>query len=127
MQEILDQIADIDLVLNLKCKEESVVKTTFENGTYSPPQELHSMTTSGLNLSLEAQTGHFQSSGSTELDAIWKEKKLRMYTEQVPPISHVAILGAVETRKNLHLLLVMNIYDKSMFSYYNFVLMFLTI
>ncbi|KAL8471130.1 hypothetical protein ACS0TY_028097 [Phlomoides rotata] len=78
--EILDQIADIDLVLNLKCKDESVVQKTLEDGIYSPSQELHSMATSGLNLSLQQQAGRFQSSRA-ESDTIWKEK-LHMYTEQ---------------------------------------------
>lgn len=85
-QEILDQIADIDLVLNLKCNDESVVKKTLEDGIYSPSQELHSMATSGLNRNLQPQTGHFQSSRA-ESDTIWKEK-LHMHIEQVPPCSH---------------------------------------
>lgn len=70
-------------MLNLKCTEESVVKKTLDSGIYSPSEELHSMATSGFNLSLQPQTGHFQSSRA-DSDTIWKEK-LRLYTEQVPP------------------------------------------
>ncbi|KAI3473855.1 hypothetical protein Pfo_028036 [Paulownia fortunei] len=82
--EILDQIADIDLVLNLKCTEESVVKKTLGGGIYSPSREFHSMATSGLNLSRQPQDGHCQSS-SVDSDTIWREK-LRMYAEQMKPL-----------------------------------------
>ncbi|KAK4392885.1 putative adenylate kinase, mitochondrial [Sesamum angolense] len=82
--EILDQIADIDLVLNLKCTEESMMKKTSGNGIYSPSREFHSMATSGLNLGLQPQSGHFQSSNA-DTDTIWQEK-LRMYSEQRKPI-----------------------------------------
>ncbi|KAG6382601.1 hypothetical protein SASPL_157317 [Salvia splendens] len=63
--EILDQIADIDMVLNLKCKEGFVVKkTSLDNGIYSPSQELNPMANS---------------------DCILKEK-LAMYAEQMKPV-----------------------------------------
>ncbi|KAL2240628.1 probable adenylate kinase 7, mitochondrial [Sesamum indicum] len=82
--EILDQIADIDLVLNLKCAEESMMKKTSGNGIYSPSREFHSVATSGFNLSLQPQSGPFQSSNA-DTDTTWKEK-LRMYAEQRKPI-----------------------------------------
>ncbi|KAK6117487.1 hypothetical protein DH2020_048765 [Rehmannia glutinosa] len=81
--EILDQIADIDMVLNLKCTEESVVKKTLGGEIYST-RDFHSMPTSGFSLSIKPQTGHFQSS-SADSDTIWKEK-LRMYAEQRKPL-----------------------------------------
>ncbi|PIN03856.1 adenylate kinase [Handroanthus impetiginosus] len=83
--EILDQIADIDLVLNLKHTEESVMKKkTSGKGIYSTPREFHPMATSGFNLSLQPQAGHIQSSVA-DSDAILK-KKLSMYAEQMKPL-----------------------------------------
>ncbi|KAL3829499.1 hypothetical protein ACJIZ3_018301 [Penstemon smallii] len=82
--EILDQVADIDLVLNLKCNEESVVKKTLRNGIYSPSREFHSMAASGFNLHLQQPVGHLQSS-CAESDTAWKEK-LRMDAEQKKPL-----------------------------------------
>ncbi|EYU44871.1 hypothetical protein ABFS82_08G000800 [Erythranthe guttata] len=82
--EILDQIADIDLVLNLKCAEESVVKKTLGGGMYSPSREFHSVATSGLNISIQKQSGPFQST-NVDSDTIWKEK-LRMYADQMKPL-----------------------------------------
>ncbi|XP_057766954.1 probable adenylate kinase 7, mitochondrial [Salvia miltiorrhiza] len=65
--EILDEIADIDLVLNLKCKDGIVVKkTNLESGIYSPCQELNPM-----------------ASLSAKSDAMLKEKLGSMYTEQM--------------------------------------------
>ncbi|KAL1564298.1 adenylate kinase [Salvia divinorum] len=70
--EILDQITDIDMVLNLKCKDGfAVKKTSLDNGIYSPSQELNPMAT----LSLE----HANS------DCILKEK-LAMYADQMNPV-----------------------------------------
>ncbi|KAG8384954.1 hypothetical protein BUALT_Bualt04G0171800 [Buddleja alternifolia] len=81
--EILDQIADIDMVLNLKCNEESLVKKTLGKGIYSP-REFHSMASSTFNLGLQPQTGHLQSS-SADSDTILTEK-LCMHAEQMKPL-----------------------------------------
>ncbi|GFP84919.1 probable adenylate kinase 7 mitochondrial [Phtheirospermum japonicum] len=74
--EILDQVTDIDLVLNLKCTEESVVKKTLGGRIYSPSRKFHSMAASGLN-----NLNPFQSP-SADSDPIWKEK-LHMFAEQL--------------------------------------------
>lgn len=91
LQEILDQIADIDLVLNLKCAEESVMKKTLGSGIYSPPpaREFHSLTTSGFNLSLQQKAGVPFPSSKADSETIWKEK-LHMYAEQVSSINIVS-------------------------------------
>lgn len=81
LQEILDQIADIDLVLNLRCTEECVVnKKTLGGSIYSPCLDLHSMATSGINLSLETQAGH----PCAHSDTLWKKEKSSLFAEQVP-------------------------------------------
>ncbi|KAL6520155.1 hypothetical protein OROMI_032335 [Orobanche minor] len=81
--EILDQIADIDLVLNLRCTEECVVnKKTLGGSIYSPRLDLHSMTTSGINLSLETQAGH----PCAHSDTLWKKEKSSLFAEQRKPL-----------------------------------------
>ncbi|GER33279.1 adenylate kinase family-like protein [Striga asiatica] len=72
--EILDQIAHIDLVVNLKCTEECVVKKTLGGGIYSSP----------LNLNLQPNAGPCQSS-SVDSDPNWKEK-LHMFSEKRKPL-----------------------------------------
>ncbi|KAL3629103.1 hypothetical protein CASFOL_026325 [Castilleja foliolosa] len=62
--EILDQVTDIDLVLNLKCTEEPVVKKPLGSRIFSPSPEFNSM---------------------ADADPIWKEK-LRMFAEQRKPL-----------------------------------------
>lgn len=64
--ETLDQIAEIDLVLNLKCKDESATKES------SASREFHSIATSRFTLTSESQTDHLQS----------LSEKLVMYAEQ---------------------------------------------
>lgn len=51
--EILDQIAEIDLVLNLKFAEESLSKNMSGNGIYSSAREFRSVATSGFNVTAE--------------------------------------------------------------------------
>ncbi|XP_073294103.1 probable adenylate kinase 7, mitochondrial [Primulina huaijiensis] len=82
--EILDQVADIDLVLNLKCSDEFLVKKPVGNGIYSPAPEFHRMSNSGFNLSFHPEAGRLQPSISKS-DAVWKEK-LRMHTELRKPV-----------------------------------------
>lgn len=80
-QEILDQIADIDLVVNLKCTEDCLPRSDLCNGIYSPSREFFRMGRSRFNLSLQSQNGHLKSS-CLNMDNIWKEK-LSAYAEQV--------------------------------------------
>lgn len=74
-QEILDQIAEVDLVLNLKTK-----KTGPASGFYSPSREFFRMGRSRFNLTLQSQNGPLKS--ACGIDNFWKEK-LRLYEEQV--------------------------------------------
>ncbi|KAL2505345.1 putative adenylate kinase 7 [Abeliophyllum distichum] len=78
--EILDQIANLDLVLNLKCTEECLVK----NGIYTPRQEYHCMAGSGFDLSFQPLNVPLKSS-SADSDTVWKEK-FRVYAEQRKPL-----------------------------------------
>ncbi|XP_022841717.1 probable adenylate kinase 7, mitochondrial [Olea europaea var. sylvestris] len=73
--EILDRITDIDLVLNLKCTEDLVMKNQG-NGIYSPSQDFHCMAGSRFNLSLQP---------SADKVSAWKEKLLA-YAEQRMPV-----------------------------------------
>lgn len=82
--EILDQMAEIDLVLNLKCAEGSLSKSPSGNGIYAPSREIHSVATSGFSISVQPQSGHFQSP-RVDSDASWTEK-LRVYAEQSKPV-----------------------------------------
>ncbi|XP_073120696.1 probable adenylate kinase 7, mitochondrial isoform X2 [Henckelia pumila] len=84
VQAILDQITDIDLVLNLKCSDEFLLKKPVGNGIYSPAPEFHRMSNSGFNLNFHPEAGRLQPSISNS-DAIWKEK-LRMHTELRKPV-----------------------------------------
>ncbi|KAL3526303.1 hypothetical protein ACH5RR_010959 [Cinchona calisaya] len=82
--EILDQIADVDLVVNLKSTEDCLVKSDLCNGIYSPSREFFRMGRSRFNLSLQSQDGHLKSS-CFNMDTVWKEK-LRAYAEQSKPV-----------------------------------------
>ncbi|KAI8002303.1 hypothetical protein LOK49_LG08G00791 [Camellia lanceoleosa] len=66
-QEILDRIADIDLVVNFKCSEECLLKHV-RNGIYSTGQEFLSMGSSGA-----------------DVQGAWKEK-LCIHAEQSKPL-----------------------------------------
>ncbi|KAL3624323.1 hypothetical protein CASFOL_033139 [Castilleja foliolosa] len=77
--EILDKVTDIDLVLNLKCTDESVMKKTLGGRIYSPSRGLHSIASSGVN-----NLSPFQSS-SADSDPVWKEK-LHMFAVQRKPL-----------------------------------------
>ncbi|CAL5371660.1 unnamed protein product [Camellia sinensis] len=65
--EILDRIADIDLVVNFKCSEECLLKHV-RNGIYSTGQEFLSMGSSGA-----------------DVQGAWKEK-LCIHAEQSKPL-----------------------------------------
>lgn len=71
MQEILDQIADIDLVVNFKCTEDCLLNQHMRTGIYSPGKEFLSMSKSG-----------YPSSSSSDAEGAWKDK-LSMRAEQV--------------------------------------------
>lgn len=64
LQEILDQIADIDLVVNFKCTEECLVKNHLESRNCSHGRD------------------NAQKSSFADAENVWKEK-LRIYAEQV--------------------------------------------
>ncbi|KAA8548220.1 hypothetical protein F0562_004519 [Nyssa sinensis] len=81
--EILDQIADIDLVVNFKCTECLMTKQ-LGSAVYSPCQEFLSMDKSRLNLNLHSHYDQMKSSRA-EKEGGWKEK-LRMYAEQSKPL-----------------------------------------
>lgn len=79
LQETLDKTVDIDLVLNLKCAESGMSKKDKSTGLYSPLEFLRR--TSGINMSLQSEGGHFRPS-STMTDV--SRKKLHVHAEQVP-------------------------------------------
>ncbi|KAL6994460.1 adenylate kinase [Sarracenia purpurea var. burkii] len=81
--EILDEIADIDLVVNFKCSEECSLKQHMRNGIYSPGQELLGVRKSGLNQNLQSQDNPKSSTG--DIEASWKEQR-RIYAEQSTPL-----------------------------------------
>ncbi|GAA0145371.1 nucleotide kinase [Lithospermum erythrorhizon] len=78
--EILDQMADIDLVVNLKCTEESLFKNYLGNGLPFISQEFYGMAKSSFNLDLDGMKP-----SSVDLQAIWK-KKSHTYMEQIKPL-----------------------------------------
>ncbi|CAI9111554.1 OLC1v1011805C1 [Oldenlandia corymbosa var. corymbosa] len=82
--EILDQIADIDLVVNLKSTDDCFVNNDLCNGIYSPSREFFRMGRSRFNLSLRLQDGSLKSS-CFDVENVWKEK-LRIYAEQSKPV-----------------------------------------
>ncbi|KAL3526167.1 hypothetical protein ACH5RR_014539 [Cinchona calisaya] len=82
--EILDQIADVDLVVNLKSTEDSLVKSDFRNGIYSPSREFFRMGRSRFNLTLQSQDGHLRPP-CFSTDNVWKDK-LHEYAEQSKPV-----------------------------------------
>jgi hypothetical protein len=62
LQEILDQIADIDLVVNFKCTEDHLVKNNLGPGNFSPCREYLSMSNAGCNLNLMFQNKQLKTS-----------------------------------------------------------------
>ncbi|KAF7130483.1 hypothetical protein RHSIM_Rhsim10G0008200 [Rhododendron simsii] len=69
--EILDQIADIDLVVNFKCMEDCLLNQHMRTGIYSPGKEFLSMSKSGYP--------------SSDAEGAWKDK-LSMRAEQSKPL-----------------------------------------
>ena len=85
-QEILDQIADIDLVVNFKCTEDSLLKKNLRAGNFSHRCDHLSMSNfPGCNLNLQSQDEQLDSS-SADSGATWKEK-FHLYSEEVSPFS----------------------------------------
>ncbi|KAK3033459.1 hypothetical protein RJ639_033063 [Escallonia herrerae] len=80
--EILDQIADVDLVLNFKCTEDCLMKRHLGNHACSSCQDFLSTDSSGLNLNPQWQGEPLKPSGA---DAVWKEK-LKIFAEQSKPL-----------------------------------------
>ena len=84
-QEILDQIADIDLVVNFKCTEDSLLKKNLRAGNFSHRHDHLSMSNyPGCNLNLQSQDKQLDSS-SADSGATWKEK-FHLYSEEVSPL-----------------------------------------
>ena len=81
LQEILDQIADIDLVVNFKRTEEHSEKKNLGTGNFSPCQEYLGNSNAGCNLNLYPQNGQ-QVSTTSDSEGLWKEK-FNIYAEQV--------------------------------------------
>ncbi|CAI9763142.1 unnamed protein product [Fraxinus pennsylvanica] len=81
--EILDQIADIDLVLNLKCTDDCLVKKSPGNGIYTP-REYHCMACSGFDPSFQPQNDPLKSSNA-DTDTAWKER-FGVHAEQRKPL-----------------------------------------
>ncbi|XP_059669991.1 probable adenylate kinase 7, mitochondrial [Cornus florida] len=82
--EILDQIADIDLVVNFKCTEPCLMKKHLDGGIYSPCQEFLSTGNYGLKLNLQSKDDQINSS-SAAAEHAWKEQ-LRKYAEKSKPL-----------------------------------------
>ncbi|XP_062105488.1 probable adenylate kinase 7, mitochondrial [Humulus lupulus] len=81
--EILDQIADIDLVVNFKSTGEHLEKKNLGTGNFTPCQEyMGKRNATGYNLNLYSQNGQ-QVSTTTDSDSevLWKEK-FSNYAEQ---------------------------------------------
>ncbi|KAK7854214.1 putative adenylate kinase 7 [Quercus suber] len=84
-QEILDQIADIDLVVNFKCTEDSLLKKNLRAGNFSHHRDHLSMSNyPGCNLNLQSQDKQLDSS-SADSGATWKEK-FHLYSEESKPL-----------------------------------------
>lgn len=82
--EILDQIADIDLVVNFKCTGDCLVRNHPQDGSSSHHQEFHRMSNPGSYLNLPHQDDQLNSTTADTILA-WKEK-LRIYAEQSKPL-----------------------------------------
>ncbi|XP_059450917.1 probable adenylate kinase 7, mitochondrial isoform X1 [Corylus avellana] len=82
--EILDQIADIDLVVNFKCTEDHLLKNNLGAGNFSPCREYLSMSNAGCNLNLMFQNKELNTSPA-DIGGPWKEK-FHIYSEQSKPL-----------------------------------------
>eukprot|EP00262_Sarcandra_glabra_P008467 TRINITY_DN22001_c0_g1_i1.p1 TRINITY_DN22001_c0_g1~~TRINITY_DN22001_c0_g1_i1.p1 ORF type:complete len:309 (-),score=42.94 TRINITY_DN22001_c0_g1_i1:223-1095(-) len=85
--EILDQIADIDLVVNFKCMKECLVKKHLGSGTCSHCGKSFNTSNSeytSLDPSLTAHSHHALLRSST--DGTAQKEKLRIYAEQSKPL-----------------------------------------
>lgn len=86
-QEILDQIANIDLVVNLQCRDDCLVKKHFGADICSHCGKTFDSSNSestSLNLCLATRTRHAQLKSSAAVDM--KDscmEKFRVYSEQV--------------------------------------------
>ncbi|PON61357.1 Adenylate kinase/UMP-CMP kinase [Parasponia andersonii] len=80
--EVLDQIADIDLVVNFKSTEEKEEseKKNLGIGNFSPCHECLGKSNAGYNLNMYSQNGQ-QVSATTDSEGLWKEK-FNPYAEQ---------------------------------------------
>lgn len=82
--EILEQVADIDLVLNFKCKEGCFLKNHSGSHTCSTCQDILSVGNSKLSLNLHTKDNQTESS-AVDAERAWKEKH-RIYSEQMKPL-----------------------------------------
>ncbi|KAI3941309.1 hypothetical protein MKW98_019286 [Papaver atlanticum] len=82
--EILDQIADIDLVVNFKCMDECVLKKHMGHGLCSHCQEAIG-TKSSISSSLNFQRQQHIQLSSTK-DGVVRKQKLQSYSEQIKPL-----------------------------------------
>ncbi|XP_077229100.1 P-loop containing nucleoside triphosphate hydrolases superfamily protein isoform X2 [Tasmannia lanceolata] len=84
-QEVLDQIADIDLVVNFKCGEECFVKKHPGSGICSHCGESFNMSTSESS-GLNPYSHHSQLKSSATFLEDAREEKVRIYSEQSKPL-----------------------------------------
>ncbi|KAI3970294.1 hypothetical protein MKX01_023941 [Papaver californicum] len=82
--EILDQIADIDLVVNFKCMDVCVLKKHMGHGLCSHCQETID-TRSSISSNLSLQRQQYIQLTSTKDDVDHKEK-LQLYSKQIKPL-----------------------------------------
>ncbi|XP_077229099.1 P-loop containing nucleoside triphosphate hydrolases superfamily protein isoform X1 [Tasmannia lanceolata] len=83
--EVLDQIADIDLVVNFKCGEECFVKKHPGSGICSHCGESFNMSTSESS-GLNPYSHHSQLKSSATFLEDAREEKVRIYSEQSKPL-----------------------------------------
>lgn len=85
--EILDQIADIDLVVNFQCTKDHLVKKHLGTATSSPYREFHSISNSGSNDSKvdELLQDNRLKPLTSDSGFAWNEK-LRLHAEQSKPL-----------------------------------------
>ncbi|CAH9123210.1 unnamed protein product [Cuscuta epithymum] len=81
--ELLDQVVDIDLVLNLKCIEDSTVKKGASGGIYLCKEFLSMSTSSKFNLGQKQENDNLNFSDYPEAAG---REKLRLYAEQSKPV-----------------------------------------
>lgn len=81
IQEILDQIADIDLVVNFRSTAENLEKKNLGTGNLSPCQEYLGRSLAGSNTALNSHDEQ-QASSTTDSEGVLKER-FDVYAEQV--------------------------------------------